>query len=112
MHVGQYPHPPHSRTAPGPGTVRGRAATAAGHAVVNASWFAILHRRLVGELGPEEVCRRGLYTAQPAVAQLRVAHRSTRAGVLLAFLLAGILALGEHDGVGAELAAGPFTAFL
>src|SRR5262245_18727388 len=97
---------------PAPGTARGRAANAAEDSIVDASWFAVLHGRLVSELGPEEVCRRSLYTTQPKVAQLRVAHRSTRAGALLAFLLAGILALGEHDGVGAELAASPFAAFL
>src|SRR4029453_6286256 len=97
---------------PAPGTARGRAANAAEDSLVAASWFAVLHGRLVSELGPEEVCRRSLYTAQPAVAQLRIAHRSLRAGVLLACLLVGGFALSKHDGVGAELAASPFAAFL
>src|SRR4029453_11606049 len=97
---------------PAPGTARGRAANAAEDSLVDASWSAVLHGRLVSQLGPEEVCRRSLYTTQPAVAQLRIAHRSLRAGVLLACLLVGVFALGEHDGVGAELAASPFAPFL
>src|SRR4029450_3747222 len=97
---------------PAPGTARGRAANAAWDSVVDTSWFAVLHGRLVGELGPEEVCRRSLYTTQPAGAQLRVAHRSPRGGVLLAFLLTEIFALGKYNGVGAELAASSFATLL